>query len=337
MEDEPSCRHVDTRGNFMITIRLTDEDIAATRVSSRTMPMMEVVLAARRYLNGELWPTDEAPEDAWALLDLIPRDRCAPPFLRRPVPDLDGAVDGVVSTPLPTIRSQLVPRFSREKTPAPVAALLRGEPTARLRLAAGIRAFHDALVHPAATFAQKLYEEHRDQQRKRLADQGLDEVFAEMYPRLRWDHAVLRADSVLDVSLGLTGQGLVLAPSVYADVPHVVLAASEVRATESPIVIYPVPEAGNDGARSLSALLGATRAKVLRALGPAGCSTSVLAQRLGITAASASQHATVLRNAGLVETVREGRGARHKLTPLGFHLLVTNVGRPAARGCTNTA
>jgi DNA-binding transcriptional ArsR family regulator len=45
----------------------------------------------------------------------------------------------------------------------------------------------------------------------------------------------------------------------------------------------------------LAGLLGATRARVIRAVA-AGCTTTELARALGIAPATASEHATVLRN-----------------------------------------
>jgi hypothetical protein len=44
-----------------------------------------------------------------------------------------------------------------------------------------------------------------------------------------------------------------------------------------------------------------------------------------IIAGSASQHATVLWNGGLVDTIRAEWGAHHTLTALGFHLLVAGA------------
>ena len=71
---------------------------------------------------------------------------------------------------------------------------------------------------------------------------------------------------------------------------------------------------------ALSALVGPTRAAVLRALKePYG--TAGLASRVGISAASASEHAKVLRDAYLIEARREGRSVRHSLTPLGRTML----------------
>ncbi len=46
-----------------------------------------------------------------------------------------------------------------------------------------------------------------------------------------------------------------------------------------------------------------------------------MADRVGVSLASASQHAAVLRNAGLVSTVRMGGAVLHTLTPLGSTLL----------------
>jgi DNA-binding transcriptional ArsR family regulator len=59
---------------------------------------------------------------------------------------------------------------------------------------------------------------------------------------------------------------------------------------------------------------------VLRALHePRG--TADLAAAVGISPASASEHAKVLREAYLTETRRAGRSVRHSLTPLGRTML----------------
>jgi len=78
--------------------------------------------------------------------------------------------------------------------------------------------------------------------------------------------------------------------------------------------------AGPPGNDNLAALLGPTRAAVLHALREPH-STADLAGTLGISPASASEHAKVLRDAYLVETRREGRSVRHSLTPLGRTIL----------------
>ena len=78
--------------------------------------------------------------------------------------------------------------------------------------------------------------------------------------------------------------------------------------------------AGVAGSDTLAALLGPTRAAVLRVLRqPRG--TVDLAAAVGISPASASEHAKVLREAYLIQTCREGRSVRHSLTPLGRTIL----------------
>ncbi|MGW0577145.1 helix-turn-helix domain-containing protein [Streptomyces sp. NPDC002920] len=59
-----------------------------------------------------------------------------------------------------------------------------------------------------------------------------------------------------------------------------------------------------------------------------GASTSQLARRVGLSIASASEHATVLRRAGLVTTHRTGRTRHHSLTPLGAELLLHAAASP---------
>jgi len=81
--------------------------------------------------------------------------------------------------------------------------------------------------------------------------------------------------------------------------------------------------AGSAPAASLAALLGRTRAKAIRAIA-AGCTTTELAWALGVAPATASEHATVLRNARLISTRRHRNAVLHTLTPLGAALLDVN-------------
>lgn len=70
----------------------------------------------------------------------------------------------------------------------------------------------------------------------------------------------------------------------------------------------------------LVALLGRTRAAVLRSL-VASRTTTEVAGELGISLASASQHTTTLRAAGLVTSARDGKSVWHTVTPLGGKFL----------------
>jgi DNA-binding transcriptional ArsR family regulator len=73
----------------------------------------------------------------------------------------------------------------------------------------------------------------------------------------------------------------------------------------------------------LVGILGPTRAAVLRLLSRPTI-TKDIARRLDISAASASEHATALRAARLVNSSRDGKAMRHHATPLGLDLINTN-------------
>ncbi len=84
-------------------------------------------------------------------------------------------------------------------------------------------------------------------------------------------------------------------------------------------VTYPTP-----ASEPLAQLLGSTRSWVLAACVDTELTTTGLAQMVGISNSSASEHAAVLRSAGLVESHRTERTVVHRASPLGI-LLVQNT------------
>jgi DNA-binding transcriptional ArsR family regulator len=71
----------------------------------------------------------------------------------------------------------------------------------------------------------------------------------------------------------------------------------------------------------LRRLFGRTRALVLRTLCDSNRTTGEIARSLDISMASASEHASLLRAAGLVASERYGNTVEHWLTPLGLDFL----------------
>jgi DNA-binding transcriptional ArsR family regulator len=157
--------------------------------------------------------------------------------------------------------------------------------------------------------------------------------------RIRWRPPVLEIGGGLSIrDLHLDGRGIAIAPSVFAGriasvhtderdpaaPPRLRLPAADrlqvgQSGPSSPPAVGRSGAADGNGA-ALAALMGRTRAEVLcRIVG--GCTTTELAGRCGISLAAASQHATVLRNAGLITTSRQGSAVLHALTALGEELL----------------
>ncbi|WP_226599651.1 ArsR/SmtB family transcription factor [Streptomyces violascens] len=124
---------------------------------------------------------------------------------------------------------------------------------------------------------------------------------------------------------GHTGRGLILVPSVFQRTR--VLLTNE----WGTVITYPASGRGRLWEDSeavaptrLGALLGRGRAAALLNIG-AGCGTTELADRLGVSAGTASVHVTALRNGGLVATHRVGKAVNHVLTPVGSALITAQL------------
>lgn len=153
----------------------------------------------------------------------------------------------------------------------------------------------------------------------RAAAFGTDAMLRTLHPMIRWDGSVLALHTTHDSTQALAGRPLVLRPAAFAagitvdPLPGMVTVVDP--ATDAAIV-----KDHRLGAPSpaLTALLGATRAAALSAIARSpGSTTGQLAIALGLSAAAASRHATVLREAGLISTFRNGSSIHHSLTRLG--------------------
>ncbi|OKJ33333.1 ArsR family transcriptional regulator [Streptomyces sp. CB01580] len=188
------------------------------------------------------------------------------------------------------------------------------------RLADALRAYHRAAIEPYWPHIRSSVEADRAVRGRALLDGGTEELLASLPPMIRWRPPVLEADYPFDREIHLNDRGLLLQPSYFCRVTPVVYRDQRL----PPVLVYPVthsraPVFAEPGPW-LGRLLGNTRSTVLRVIGN-GCTTSELALRAGISLASASQHACVLREAGLIHTLRHGSSVLHTLTPLGGSLL----------------
>ncbi|MEU8510571.1 hypothetical protein AB0C76_03130 [Kitasatospora sp. NPDC048722] len=321
----------------MLRIHFTEQDLALTRVAPAADMSAELSLSLHLLATGRpesrlgQWREQLArrwkPRSAM-LFDLFaPTD--LPEFLtvRRDGRDTaEATADGVGHGGGDYLRGlgglrRLTP-FARD--------LASGERRSRLLLGDLTAEYQSAAITPyweridAAVAA-----EHRHRTRQ-LATAGLDEVLSTLHPAARWHHPVLslpRADHCL-TELHLAGRGLVLQPAVFASGGLLVIAGFDDPAGQ-PVLVYPVPpdrplltDDGTAPPPALTALLGRTRAAALAALAARGpLSTTDLATALAVAPATASQHATILADAGLTTKQRRGGTVVHHLTLLGEVLL----------------
>ncbi|WP_042378268.1 helix-turn-helix domain-containing protein [Streptacidiphilus melanogenes] len=156
----------------------------------------------------------------------------------------------------------------------------------------------------------------------RAALGGTGDMLNSLHPSIRWDGRRLCLNTVVDAEESLEGRPLVFQPTALAS-----RISFDPRA-DSVTVIYPAsvgavmrdPEL-HAPSQALVSLLGATRAAALVAVvrTPA-LTTGQLAATLGVSAAAASRHASVLRESGLLATVRKGQTVHHAPTRLGTDL-----------------
>jgi DNA-binding transcriptional ArsR family regulator len=335
-------------------IHFTVEDMARTGVGHS--PPLGELSAAVRVLRSNSYPVRLGAwrRDAFAKLDpkarmvfdLIPPRGVAPTFMTA-----SGAgspaemLERMRATPRRQIREDLA-HVAEWRSPPPWTRHLEDDPQLLRQLCDSVAHVMDVLLAPYwAHIASEVAADHGRQMRKLLTG-GVESLLTALNPRhVAWKPPVLEVSLLagIDGDLHLDGRGLLFTPSFFGgEAP-----AIDIDAEPRPVLRYPIlPDRPSDTpplflsstrppspvARSpLASLLGHTRAAVLDAIAEhTGCSTKELASLVGITPSSASEHATTLRTAGLVRTVRHRNMALHMPTTLGISLLNTTgrVSRP---------
>ncbi|MEU8870868.1 DUF5937 family protein [Streptomyces javensis] len=204
-------------------------------------------------------------------------------------------------------------------------AILDDPAAAVQRLADVTEAAWRALVAPDWPRLRSLLEADIAHRSRQLAEGGLERLFADLHPALRWTDSTLtiRNSVVPARTQELDGRGVLLMPSVFVW-PDVI---SGFVPPWQPTVIYPARGVGGlwrepdaVAADALVRLLGASRAALLSGL-EEPASTTALAARHRLAPSSVSAHLAVLRAAGLLSSRRQGHQVLYERTPLGMALV----------------
>jgi DNA-binding transcriptional ArsR family regulator len=176
------------------------------------------------------------------------------------------------------------------------------------------------IVEPEWARRRAVLERDIVQRAGRLAVLGWAEALEGLGPDVEWQDGRIRVhgdDPVCD----LAGADLLLVPCGFhcswlsMDPPHAYAVIYQARGVAGDAV-----DAARDG---LDRLIGRARARLLRALHTPG-TTSQLVQQYGLSLGAAGHHLSVLRDAGLVVRVREGRSVVYRRTALGDALAGTD-------------
>jgi DNA-binding transcriptional ArsR family regulator len=325
-----------------LRIHLTAEDLARTSISATMGPLAETVMAMilvrcprqdpaalrqwRRIAKGRMTPAMKP------LAMLIPPGEIGVDLatLTGQARTIDEGIKAVLALPGDRLLREIEDADRQSTLPRAAWAITETGSAARKQLADAIGATHRALVEPYWTPIRAHLDAERGYQGQILMDGGVERLLSTLLPRiLRWRQPVLEVLTCHDGDIHLDGRGLTLVPSAFVgDIPLLLRdpgdPTSSARlmfgAIRDPAVAARLWAGELTTSSALAALVGRTRALALSAIG-SGCSTTELARRSAVSLAAASQHAAVLRDAGLITTHRQGSAVLHVLTPLGTALL----------------
>ena len=339
----------------------TAEDVGQIRIVSTPEPMLETVMAAHPRASGQpsiaASDTDfmtELGSTGHKLIRLMQSPAVlATNFgasLREDSLTLEEALDKAMSRPRSEWRSIFAELRHHQLSPEPFEEAADGVPAAMASVAKTVEFFHGRTLGPswpalrAAGLAVAAGWSHI------MATEGIGALLSSLHSSISWQppdlvvedagrscapwcaHLAVRRSYQAEsgLRLGISSQGLVIRPTITSPFVHKHadnegLAALSIPA--SPVALEVTDTPGNIAAQSaLADVLGVTRSVVLLNCVRQPLSTSDLARRCAISIASASEHASSLRAAGLIQSHRDRQSVVHVATAIGVALVHNATG-----------
>lgn len=322
------------------------QDLGRTRIA--VSPLQNMVIGfwahepSREAQSWQRTHRRNVPRAAAPLLELInAHPWYVPDFLTPVLPATGDASGAAFAAELDAMRSVTDARIQDELryidalpgVPRSVLELREGSGRHLARLVDAARSlFRTCLAEDWPVIEQRLRADVA-QRGAQMATAGPASMLAGLSSKLTWSDGstltaeldrCLRKRGALEMTVSLSGHGLLLMPSPFTG-PDSLAITGSVNGSRQAVVAYhatgTTPEAAAvHGRDALTVLVGRGRARALRAI-QGTATTTDLALRLGVGKSTASEHAAVLRAAGLVTTHRVGRSVRHTTTELGRRLL----------------
>ncbi len=244
------------------------------------------------------------------------------------LPEFEDEIAALLATPVQTAQNEISTLLESNPALSDELEVFQSDPQGALqRLADELRLYWSHALEPHWPRLRAMLENDILLRARSLALGGAEALFRDLNPLVRFSNGILSLDQSLcscehgDVSLG--GRGLLLMPSAFVW-PRL---STILGAPWQPTLAYTPRGVANlwmneppPVAHALELLLGSGRAAVLLSLEPPS-STVEIARRLGLVASGVSEHLSVLRLAGLVESQRRGRFVYYRLSQTGIALL----------------
>ncbi|RDI55379.1 helix-turn-helix domain-containing protein [Nocardia mexicana] len=316
----------------MLRILFTSEDLAVTRFLPEPAPLLETKLALLALRHGDRAPWHERwrhtasaalPAKARPLCELVAgfSGALSPTALD---PTVDEALDTMGGLPAERARTEMMLWYGTDRAPRWLQHVAEGDRESCLILQHAFTGAFTAAVAPYWADIRARHHAELVRHGRLLACHGLAAALSSAVPGARWRRNCLEIPGPQRRTVRLGGRGLVLAPTAFRTGPPLV---GDLPGHPVLLVYSPPAMAGirvGDESDPLAGVLGATRSAVLRLLTD-DHTTGDIARQLGISAASASEHAAALRAARLVTCRRDGKAVVHRATALGLHLIGANT------------
>jgi DNA-binding transcriptional ArsR family regulator len=316
----------------MLRLHLTFEDLARVRIAetahrgTELLFSLDVQHTRPRDLRFHRWLRTSQRSHAATHLSQLLAVQALPGFLCPLVtPDWQDTILNATRADPGTRRSALQ-RLAAIREPTPFArALADNQDHARNLFARSLGAYQRTALDDWMPQVDALVSaERRD--RERLAAKGPGQLLRSLHPLITWEPPVLNVASALDGDVDLNGRGLTIQPTVFGLSRPWFLSIDAPR--DEAVLFIPLrhlPPLGDHepaAPASLIRLLGRTRATVLRIIADdPSAGTGNIARHLDCSPATISEHTTVLRDSGLITTVRDGQSVQHTVTDLGTAVL----------------
>lgn len=321
----------------MVRIRLSDADVAATRVG--LSPLWETLAALLMLRDADPpWPYAEWASSARtflrgpkvaALAPVLGAVPCVPdclmPAPERPCESPEDELERVAHADERSIREGFRAQFG-DRVPADLDAFVSTPGRAAGAFAEALHAFWQEAIAPDWPAMRALLEQEVLVRARAVASSGGEGLFVTLHPRIRWERPFLELDKPqYDFDRVGDGRGLVIIPLVFGRAALLFSATpgQQFAISYTPRgvgTIWSADTRPHLERTRLERLLGDGRAAVLGEVAEPR-TTADLAARLGLAASTVSHHLAVLRDADLVSRRRLGHRVFYELNDTGRALV----------------
>jgi DNA-binding transcriptional ArsR family regulator len=290
------------------------------------------------------WLVDVAGQLSSAPMDLL--EAVAPPgkFAARflfawsadPRATIEGQLEELASAPTESIRKDLQDCWRGRTMPPILTELLDRDPNPGAVIADAVFAYWKTAIAPYWSRIRAVLDDDIAYRANRAVTHGVLSVLDDLHPEVRLRDDVLSIDKPHHPDASYDGSEIILLPSVFVW-PDLIIghegpsAFSLTYAARGVGRVWEGLPGGNGAAQgSLSSLLGRNRAGILRRL-EIPRTTTQLARELGQSPGTVSQHLSVLKRSGLLESWRSGRSVLYRRTALAASIIAASEHREDLR------